>query len=70
MSERFGEAFDSLPMKRKGPGSGFMRRFEIIKRDFGYSDEETVFELPLTMKLTDADPQYFDEDERLVLLSR
>ncbi|RHZ47431.1 Hsp70 family protein [Aspergillus thermomutatus] len=69
MSQRFGEAFDNLPMRMKGPGSQFMKAFESIKRDFGYSDEENVFELPLNMKLTDARPQYFNDDERLVLLS-
>ncbi|GFG22579.1 heat shock 70 kDa protein 12A [Aspergillus udagawae] len=69
MSERFGDAFDDLPMKLKGPGSRFMKAFESIKRDFGYSDEENVFELPLNMKLTDANPEHFNDDERLVLLS-
>lgn len=47
-----------------------MTAFESIKRDFGYSDEENLFELPLNMKLTDAKPQYFNDDERLVLLTR
>ncbi|KAL4733033.1 hypothetical protein BDV11DRAFT_200880 [Aspergillus similis] len=69
MSERFGEAFDKLPMKRKGPGSEFMRRFETLKRDFGVSDEQTVHELPLNMTLDEPDPRYFDEDERMVLIS-
>ncbi|KAL4919680.1 hypothetical protein BDW62DRAFT_199691 [Aspergillus aurantiobrunneus] len=69
MSRRFGDAFDSLPMKRKSPGSEFMRKFEIIKRDFGHSDEETTFELPLNMTVSDPDPEYFDEEERLVFIS-
>ncbi|KAL5045389.1 hypothetical protein BDW71DRAFT_215236 [Aspergillus fruticulosus] len=69
MSERFGEAFDKLPMKRKGPGSEFMRRFETLKRDFGVSDERTIYELPLNMTVDNPDPKFFDEDERMVLLS-
>lgn len=70
MSKRFGAAFDNLPIKRKSPGSDFMKKFEIIKRDFGHSDEETTFELPLNMTLQDPDPDYFDEEERLVIISR
>jgi hypothetical protein len=70
MSDRFGDAFDNLPSKRKSPGSEFMKRFEIIKRDFGNSDEETTFELPLNMTVANPDPEFFDEEERLVLISR
>lgn len=70
MSKRFGAAFDNLPIKRKSPGSDFMKKFEIIKRDFGHSDEDTTFELPLNMTLQDPDPDYFDEEERLVIISR
>ncbi|KAL4933394.1 Hsp70 family protein [Aspergillus undulatus] len=69
MSERFGEAFDDLPIKRKSPGSGFMRAFESIKRDFGSSDEENTFELPLNITLVDPDPKYYDEEERMVIVS-
>ncbi|KAL4863291.1 hypothetical protein BDV12DRAFT_202257 [Aspergillus spectabilis] len=69
MSERFGEAFDKLPAKRKSPGSDFMKRFELLKRDFGASDEQASFELPLNMTVDDPDPKYFDEDERLVIVS-
>lgn len=47
-----------------------MKKFEIIKRDFGHSDEDTTFELPLNMTLQDPDPDYFDEEERLVIISR
>ncbi|KAL4785997.1 actin-like ATPase domain-containing protein [Aspergillus varians] len=69
MSERFGEAFNKLPSKRKSPGSQFMNKFEGIKRDFGNSDEQTTFELPLNMTLADPDPKYFDDDELLVIIS-
>lgn len=70
MSERFGDAFDSLPLKRKGPGSDFMRRFEAIKRDFGNSDEERSFEIPISMTIEDPNPEHFDDEERMVILHR
>jgi hypothetical protein len=70
MSDRFGDVFDNLPTKRKSPGSEFMKRFEIIKRDFRNSDEETTFELPLNMTVANPDSEFFDEEERLVLISR
>lgn len=47
-----------------------MNKFELIKRDFGYSDDEQTYELPLDIALTKADPEYFDVDERLVLISK
>lgn len=70
MLDRFGDAFDNLPMRRKGPGSEFMKQFEIIKRDFGSSDESDYFELPLNMIVQDPDPAYFDDEERMVIISR
>ena len=69
MSQRFGSAFDSLPHKRKGPGSDFMKAFEQVKRDFGYSEEDTVHELPLNMSIDKPDPEYFDKVERLVKIT-
>ncbi|KAL4783416.1 actin-like ATPase domain-containing protein [Aspergillus varians] len=69
MADRFGDDFNNLPCKRKSPGSEFMKKFELIKRDFGTSNEETVFELPLNMTVEDPDPEYFDEEERLVFVS-
>ncbi|KAL4789394.1 actin-like ATPase domain-containing protein [Aspergillus venezuelensis] len=69
MSDRFGDSFHELPSKRKGPGSEFMKKFELIKRDFGCSDEETTFELPLNMNIDGPDARYFDDEERLVLVS-
>ncbi|RAL02598.1 uncharacterized protein BO80DRAFT_492317 [Aspergillus ibericus CBS 121593] len=53
MPKRFGDAFDLLPMKRKGPGSDFMKKFEIIKRDFGYSDDNTLFRTSPQYEVTD-----------------
>jgi hypothetical protein len=70
MTDRFGEAFDKLPSKRKRPGSEFIRRFEGLKRDSGVSDEQATHELPLNMAIDNVDPWYFDEEERRVILSR
>jgi hypothetical protein len=70
MSDRFGDAFDNILTKRKSPGSDFMKKFEIIKRDFGNSDEDSTFELPLNMTVANPDPEFFDDEERLVLVSR
>lgn len=69
MSEPFGKAFDDLPTKKKGPGSEFMKAWEQVKRDFGHADEDTGYELPLNINITKPDPEYFDEDERIVKLS-
>ncbi|KAF3479675.1 uncharacterized protein GIQ15_06651 [Arthroderma uncinatum] len=70
MSTRFGEAFDKLPPKKKGPGSEFMKKFEFVKKDFGYSTfEEEVHEIPLNMTVHDPDPDHFDEEERHVLIT-
>ncbi|KAI9373397.1 hypothetical protein BJX61DRAFT_533164 [Aspergillus egyptiacus] len=69
MSERFGAAFDSFPAKRKCSGSEFMKRFEVIKRDFGNYESESTFELPLNMHVVDAGPMHFDEEERLVIMT-
>lgn len=71
MSQRFGKAFDMLPAKKKGPGSEFMRKFEIIKKDFGFNiEEDRIHELPLNMIASTVKSEYFDAEERLVLLSR
>lgn len=70
MSERFGNAFDEVPLKRKGPGSEFMKKFELVKRDFGFNKEDKIHELTLRMKLEDPDPKFYDDDEYSVLLSK
>lgn len=46
-----------------------MRKFEQIKPDFGHADEDRVYELPLNMTIRKADPEYFDDDERLVKIT-
>ena len=69
MSKRFGRAFDTLPLRRKGPGSEFMKAFERVKRFFGHSSENRVYELPLNMTAANIDPEFFDDEERLVRLT-
>ncbi|PLB48506.1 actin-like ATPase domain-containing protein [Aspergillus steynii IBT 23096] len=71
MLERFGRDFETLPMKRKGPGSEFMNKFDIIKRDFTDPEDAEILELPLNMTMSKLklDPEYFDGDERQVLVT-
>lgn len=46
-----------------------MQSFEGIKRDFGYSDDETVKEIgPINLRLEDS--EYYDSDERMVNLTK
>lgn len=69
LSQRFGAAFDDLTFGQKGPGSRFMAAFEALKRDFGRNDEREIGELgPLNLNVVDS--AYFDEEDRLVLLSQ
>ncbi|RAO68865.1 uncharacterized protein BHQ10_004877 [Talaromyces amestolkiae] len=69
MSERFGPAFDKLPMKRKGPGSTFMSCFERIKRNFGHNSEDTTHDIEFPMRSLEVDPQYYDDDDQAVIIS-
>ncbi|KAL3481564.1 hypothetical protein BJX99DRAFT_148846 [Aspergillus californicus] len=48
--ERFGPAFQNLPVAEKAPGSPFMNTFERVKRVFAEGSGEPQ-ELPLTMDL-------------------
>lgn len=69
MSRRFGEAYDSIEMRRKGPGSRFMNAFESAKRSFGAPGEYRDQELgPLRMEVEDSD--WYDAEEGMVRLTR
>ncbi|MCJ1265191.1 hypothetical protein MMC22_005066 [Lobaria immixta] len=69
MSRRFGSSFNDLPFEAKGPGSRFMKSFEGIKGDIGYSDDETVKEIgPINLRLEDS--EYYDSDYRMVRLTK
>lgn len=68
LSKRFGSAFDDLPFCQTGPGSRFMAAFEALKRDFGRNDEREVGEVgPLNLGISDC--EYYDEEDRIVLLT-
>ena len=70
MSARFGEAWDRIEHKRKGPGSHFMNKWEVVKRQFGDSGDDRVQSLgPLNLKGVE-DSKWYDEDETMVLLNK
>jgi hypothetical protein len=63
MSSTFGSSFDNLPFGLIGPGSKFMKEFEITKRDFGSSSRRNeIFEIPLVMREVEESANY-DPDE-------
>ena len=49
LTERYGDAFQSLPISKRGPGSRFMSDFEAAKKDFGSAGPRTT-SLRLIMK--------------------
>ncbi|TID18547.1 heat shock 70 kDa protein 12A [Venturia nashicola] len=70
MSSRFGQDFDNLPAKKKGPGSRFMKEFESLKRDFGGTrNAQMKFEVPLVMKSVVYSTHY-DMDECMVKFTK
>ncbi|KAL4876440.1 hypothetical protein BJY04DRAFT_231620 [Aspergillus karnatakaensis] len=70
MRQELGKSFDDLPRRKVAPGSEFMNKFELVKRDFGYPTEQMTYELPLNITPQKVDPKYFNEDERLVIISK
>ena len=75
MLERFGDAFRSLPNRKVGSSSDFMKTFEQIKRNFdGEEDSNSEFELPLKMKMLDPDDKelqkHYNFEEDVVKISR
>jgi hypothetical protein len=69
MSSTFGEKFDSLPFAVRGPGSRFMKEFELIKRDFGTSSRlHDTFEVQLGMDGLEESENY-DPDMRNVMFT-
>ncbi|KAF7900053.1 hypothetical protein EAF00_004389 [Botryotinia globosa] len=69
LSDRFGNAFDSIPYSRKGPGSALMNNWEALKRSFGPTMENAgTFELgPLYLDLPSS--HQYDRDENVTFLS-
>ncbi|RJE22726.1 hypothetical protein PHISCL_04942 [Aspergillus sclerotialis] len=70
MTETFGDAYESVPFERRGPGSRFMESFNSAKRNFtGKTQSSNTIEVgPLTMKVDSS--EHYDEDERAVLLTK
>lgn len=69
MSRKFGANFDRLKFEKKGPGSRFMKDFEVNKRDFGSSDDlDQVYEINLVMPGVSYSDHY-DDDESVVKLT-
>jgi hypothetical protein len=70
MRQRFGKAFEDIEMRRKGPGSRFMKSWESVKRGFPAPSDTLVKEIgPLNMKGTWSSAIY-DGEEGMVRLSR
>lgn len=71
MKQQFGDAYTRLDLKKRGPGSRFMRDFEFRKKNFGGRDQDKDdFEVaPIDLDLPTPTPKY-DEDDRCVKLSR
>lgn len=70
MRRRFGQAFDDVEPRRKGPGSRFMTQWEGVKRSFGQSGDYITKEIgPLNMKGV-PDSQWYDSEDCSVKLTR
>jgi hypothetical protein len=68
MSNKFGDAFNSLPFTKKGPGSRLMKEFEVCKRDFGLN-KDAEYEFTFVMKDVE-DSEYYDSEQGLVKMHR
>ena len=68
MVANFGDAFTSVPMSKRGPGSRFMDAFESAKRNFDNSTARRKIKIwPIVMDV--ADSTYYDKDEATVYLT-
>ena len=62
----FGVAYTNLSWEKRGPASRLMKDFEGAKRDFGKSDDATMYwELTANMRGAQ-DSKYYDEDDGIV----
>jgi hypothetical protein len=70
MSTRFGDAWNSIAIQRKGPGSHFMNRWEIVKRQLGDPGDDRTYTLgPLNLKGV-PESKWYDEEEGMVRLTK
>ncbi|WAO91176.1 Actin-like ATPase domain-containing protein [Fusarium falciforme] len=65
MKRRFGDAYKSVPLGQKGPGSKFMTAFESAKRRF--SGSEDIFEI-YPINLAVAQSELYDKSNMTILL--
>lgn len=65
MGKIFGQAFTSLPLSQRGPGSRLIGEFEALKQEFEQDMARSYF-LPLTMPVQDND-NYVKDDEMVKL---
>ena len=66
MLRTFGTAYTSVSIKKRGPGSRFSRRFEMIMSGFE-GDRSEAYELELPMDV--ASSTKYDESEGYITLS-
>jgi len=66
MEKQFGTAYTNVDWVKKGPGSKFMKEFEMHKRDFGkIVDKNRYYEMALVM--SDIPPtRHYDPEESTV----
>lgn len=66
MTEKFGSAYTDLKWELRGPASRLMKEFESYKRDFGKSDDDSMYaELPLALKGV-PDSAWYNEMENII----
>jgi hypothetical protein len=70
MSQKFGKDFDDMPFRLKGPGSRFMKEFELHKCSFGHKrDVLAVYEVQLVMKNVE-NSAYYDKENWFVRVTK
>lgn len=70
MRTKFGAAFDAVDFSRKGPGSTFMKEFESVKMDFGFSARVyQTYGIPLRMRGVESS-EIYDAEETMVKITK
>jgi len=67
MRQRFGAAFQSVPLESRGMNSRFMNDFESAKRDFGSARHSMTYRLHLKMKAPNS--RWFEKEDDEVLFT-
>jgi hypothetical protein len=70
MVRTFGEAYTSLPIRQRGPGSYFMRSFKVAKRSFGEENADSAaFDID-HLYMSAPESTFYDAEEGCVRLPR